>query len=135
MCSSNKENNSCYLLSLITSILGAVGIAAVFYAGLITSVIALAAVTLVFGIFSLIALITLLYCRKEEGCYCINKNCLITTMVGSIITSIFALTITSLATFSIPVAILIGVVAFFLISNLIALIKTIVCAICIIRCR
>ena len=71
----------------------------------------------------------------EEGCYCIDKNCLITTMVGSIITSIFALTITSLATLSIPVAILIGAVAFFLISNLIALIKTIICVICLMRCR
>ncbi len=135
MCSSNKDNNFCYLLSLISSILGAIGIAAVFYTGLITSVIALAAVTLVFGIFSLIALIVLLYCKRDEGCYCIDKNCLITTMVGSIITSIFALTITSLATFSIPVAILIGVVAFFLISNLIALIKTIICVICLMRCR
>ena len=127
MCSSNKDNNFCYLLTLISSILGAIGIAAVFYTGLITSVIALAAVTLVFGIFSLIALIVLLYCKMEEGCYCIDKNCLITTMVGSIITSIFAL--------SIPVAILIGAVAFFLISNLIALIKTIICVICLMRCR
>jgi hypothetical protein len=135
MCSSNKDNNFCYLLTLISSILGAIGIAAVFYTGLITSVIALAAVTLVFGIFSLIALIVLLYCKMEEGCYCIDKNCLITTMVGSIITSIFALTITSLATLSIPVAILIGAVAFFLISNLIALIKTIICVICLMRCR
>lgn len=131
----NKENNDCYLLTLIASILGAVGIAAVFYTGIITSVIALVAVTLSFGIISLVALIIMLYFYKEESCYCINKNCLVTTMVGSIITSIFALTITSLATFSIPVAILIGAVAFFLLSNLIALIKTIVCIICIRRCR
>lgn len=131
----NKENNQCYLFSLIASILGAAGIAAVFYTGIITSVIALVAVALVLGIISLITIIALLYCNRDEGCYCINKNCLVTTMVGSIVTSIFALTITSLATFSIPVAILIGAVAFFLISNLIAFIKTIICIICITKCR
>jgi len=112
----NKENNDCYLLSLVSSILGAIGIAAVFYTGIITSVIALVAVTLVLGIISLITLIALLYCSRDEGCYCINKN-------------------SGLATLSIPVAILIGAVAFFLITNLIALIKTIICVICITRCR
>lgn len=131
----NKENNDCYLLTLVSSILGAIGIAAVFYTGIITSVIALVAVTLVFGIISLITLIALLYSSRDEGCYCINKNCLITSMVGSIVTSIFALAVTGLATLSIPVAILIGAVAFFLITNLIALIKTIICVICITRCR
>jgi len=73
----NKENNDCYLLSLVSSILGAIGIAAVFYTGIITSVIALVAVTLVLGIISLITLIALLYCSRDEGCYCINKNCLV----------------------------------------------------------
>ncbi len=132
----NKETNECCCaLTIIASILGAVGIAAVFYAGLVTSILTLIIITLIFGILSLLTVIFLLYSNKEEGCFCLSKTCLITTLIGSIISSSFALAITSLATFSIPVAILIGVVAFFLITNLISLAKTIICIICIKRCR
>lgn len=132
----NKDNNAyCGALTIISSLLGAAGIAAVFYTGIVTTITALTVITLVFGIISLLTLIISIYCNTDEGCYCTSKNCLVPTLVGSIITSIFALTITTVATFSIPVAILIGSVAFFLISNLINLIRTIICMICIRKCR
>lgn len=132
----NQENNICScLFNILASIIGAIGIAAIFYAGLITSIITLVIITLIFGVISLITVAFLLYCKREEGCYCINKSYLVTTFIGSIIASSFALAATALTTLSIPVAILIGAVAFFLISNLINLINTIICVICINRCR
>ena len=132
----NKEDNACCcILTIIGSLLLAAGVAAVFYTGIVTSILTLIILTLIFGILSLLTLIFLLYCKREEGCFCINKNCLVTTTIGSIISSSFALAITSLATFSVPVAILIGVVIFFLFTNLVNLAKTIICLICIKRCR
>lgn len=132
----NKENNECCCaLTIIGSLLLAAGVAAVFYSGIVTSILTLIIITLIFGILSLLTLIFLLYCNREEACFCINKTCLVTTLIGSIISSSFALAITSLSAFSIPVAILIGVVTFFLITNLVNLAKAIICIICIKRCR
>jgi len=131
----NKDNNGCCCaLTIIGSLIGAAGIAALFFAGLIASITALSVITLIFGIISLLVVIFLVYCNRDEGCFCVGKSCLIATLVGSIITSSFALAATALAAASIPAAILVGAVTFFLIANLINLIKTIVCVICLRRC-
>lgn len=132
----NKEKNfsCCFIFTIIASLLTAAGIAAVFFSGLITSVSTLLYFTLILGIIGLLFILFVLFCGGKHQCNCIKDSCLITTSIGSIITSAFALSLTSLATFSITVAILIGAVAFFLISNLIALLNIIVCKLCDNRC-
>ena len=132
----NKEKNIafCFIFTIIASLLTAAGIAAVFFSGLIPSVATLLYFTLILGIIGLLFILFVLFCGRKYQCNCIKDYCLITTSVGSIITSAFALSLTSLATFSITVAILIGAVAFFLISNLIALLNIIVCKLCDNRC-
>lgn len=132
----NKEKNisCCFIFTIIASLLTATGIAAVFFSGLITSVATLLYFTLILGIIGLLFILLVLFCGGKHECNCIKDSCLITTSIGSIITSAFALSLTSLATFSITVAILIGAVAFFLISNLIALLNIIVCKLCDNRC-
>ena len=132
----NKEKSisCCCIFTIIASLLTAAGIAAVFFSGLITSVATLLYFTLILGIIGLLFILFVLFCGRKHQCNCIKNSCLITTSIGSIITSAFALSLTSLSTFSITVAILIGAVAFFLISNLIALLNIIVCKLCDNRC-
>ena len=132
----NKEKNisCCFIFTIIASLLTATGIAAVFFSGLITSVATLLYFTLILGIIGLLFILFVLFCGGKHECNCIKDSCLITTSIGSIITSAFALSLTSLAAFSITVAILIGAVDFFLISNLIALLNIIVCKLCDNRC-
>ena len=132
----NREKNisGCFIFTIIVSLLTAAGIAAVFFSGLITSVTTLLYFTLILGIIGLLFILFVLFCGRKHQCNCIKDSCLITTSIGSIITSAFALSLTSLATFSITVAILIGAVAFFLISNLIALLNIIVCKLCVNCC-
>ncbi len=121
----NKDNKSCCCFTAILSaLLGAAGIAAVFFSGLIGSIITLIYITLILGILGLIFLF-IPSCNRDKYCNIFAKSCLVPSIVGSIITSIFALTLSSLATFSIPVAILIGVIAFFLILSLINLVNII----------
>lgn len=130
----NKENNiCCCIFTIIAGLLAAAGIAAAFFAGLVASITVLLILTLVFGILALLFIAFQFLCNREESCHCIN-NCLIASTVGAIVTSIFALALTSL-TVSVPVAILIGVVAFFLVTNLIFAISAILCFLCVRRCR
>lgn len=131
----NKDNNiCCCIFTIITGLLSAAGIAAAFFAGLVVSIPVLLIVTLVLGIFSLLFVAFQFLCNREEGCHCIN-SCLTASTVGAIVTSIFALALTALPTATIAVAILIGAVAFFLITNLVYLISAIICLLCIRRCR
>lgn len=119
----NKGNNHfcCCIFSLIASLIAAIAISAVFYTGLITSVATLIYFTLVVGILGLIYVLLTAFCGGRHHCNSIKDSCLITSIIGSIVTSIFALTITSLATLTLSVAILIGAIAFFLITTLINL--------------
>lgn len=135
MCMNKEKNISCCcIFTIIASLLTAAGIAAVFFSGLITSVATLLYFTLILGIIGLLFILFTVFCGGRHQCDCIKDYCLITTSVGSIITSAFALSLTTLATASITVAILIGAVAFFLISNLIALLNVIICKLCGHRC-
>lgn len=131
----NKENNvCCCIFAIISGLLAGVGIAATFFAGLVVSIPVLLIVTLVFGVLSLLFIAFQYFCNREESCHCIN-NCLIASTIGSIITSIFALALTTLAAGAIPAAILVGVVTFFLVTNIISVISAILCFLCIRRCR
>lgn len=131
----NKENTvCCCIFTIIAGLLAGVGIAATFFAGLVVSIPVLLIVTLVFGVLSLLFIAFQYFCNREESCHCIN-NCLIASTVGSIISSIFALALTTLAAGAIPAAILVGVVAFFLVTNIIFAISAILCFLCIRRCR
>lgn len=126
-----KSNNCSYkLFNFIASLLSAVGIASVFFIGLVTSIPVLAYITLILGILGLIGLLVIIFGTPKYICDCINTTTLVASSVGAIITSAFALAITSLATFTIPVAILIGVVAFFLVSLIISIIELLMCIFC-----
>lgn len=124
------NNCSCKLFNILSSLLVAVGIASVFYIGLITSISVLIYITLVLGILGLIGLLAIIFGTPRYICDCINKTSLISSSIGAIITSAFALALTSLATFSIPIAILIGVIAFFLVSLVISIIELLICIFC-----
>ena len=136
MCMTNKKTNNkcCCIFTIIAILLTAAAIAAVFFSGLITSVATLLFFTLILGILGLLYILFTVFCGGRHQCNCIKNSCLITTSVGSIVTSLFALTLSNLATFSVTVAILIGAVAFFLISNLINIINVIICNLCDNRC-
>lgn len=122
MCMKNENNNlCCCIFTIIASLLAAAGIAGIFYAGLITSIATLLYITLILGILGLLYILITIFCGGRYQCKKIKESCLIPTSVGSIVTSIFALTATGLATGAITVAILIGAVAFFLVSTLINL--------------
>lgn len=135
MCMNKVTNNfCCCIFTIIASLLAAAGIAALFFGSLISSVTTLLIVTLVVGILSLIYILFTAFCGGKCLCKQLLDSCLLTTSVGSIVTSVFALTATSLAV-SLPTAILIGVVAFFLVSNLITLINIIVSNLCNDKCH
>ena len=120
MCMNKGTNNACCcLLSIIASLIAAIGIAVVFYSGLITAISTLLYITLVFGVLSLLYLIFAVFCGGRHGCHLIKNSCLATTSIVSIITSVFALTATTLPVASITAGILIGAVAFSFILNLI----------------
>lgn len=134
MCGKETNNFFCFIITIITSLLVAAGISAVFYSGLITSITTLIYITLVLGILGILYVIFNLICRNRSFCHCIKNSCILPISIGAIITSVFALTITSLATFSISVAILIGALAFFFVSIIIELINLIIDKLCNNKC-
>lgn len=124
------NNCSCKLFSILSSLLVAIGIAVVFYIGVITSILVLVYITLILGILGLIGLLVIIFDTPKYICDCINRTNLISSSIGAIITSAFALALTSLSTFSIPIAILIGIIAFFLVSLVISIIELLICIFC-----
>ena len=132
-----KESNSfcCCLFRIIASLIAAVGIAGVFYTGLITSVATLIYFTLVLVILGLLYVLFTAFCGGRHQCNNLTDSCLISSIVGSIVTSIFALTLTALVAGSITTTILIGAIAFFLINNLINFVNLIVSKLCGNRCE
>lgn len=135
MCMNKETNNGCCcLFSIIASLIAAAGIAVVFYAGLVTSIATLIYFTLILGILGILYIVFSLFCGGKYQCQNIQNSCLITTSIGSIVTSAFALSLTALPVVSLTVGILIGAVAFFLISNLIALVNILVGKHCNGRC-
>lgn len=130
MCTNKDNNLCCCIFNIIASLLVAAGVAAIFFAGLITSITFLLYITLILGILGIVTFLGLVLCSKKNRCECIENSCLVASSVGAIITSIFALAATGLATLSVAAAILIGSVTFFLIYTLISLINMLICKIC-----
>ena len=132
----NKGTNTgcCCIYSIIASLIASAGIAVVFYAGLITSILALIYFTLVLGVLGILYIVFAVFFGRRHQCRSIQDSCLITTSIGSIVTSAFALSLTALPTASLTVGILIGAVAFFLMSNLIAIVNIVVGKHCNGRC-
>lgn len=127
----NKDQNiCCCIFSIIAGLVLSVAIAAAFFAGIVATISVLFYVTLIVGILGFIFLIFSLLCSKKESCKCFDSSCLVASFVGSIITSIFALTATTIASGSFSTAILVGAVAFFLFFSLLNLIKTFICLSC-----
>ncbi len=135
MCMNKGTNNECCcIFSIIASLIAAAGIAVVFYAGLITSIITLIYFALILGVLGIIYILFTVLCGGRHQCKAIKESCLITTSIGSIVTSAFALSLTALPVASLTVGILIGAVAFFLMSNLITLANIFVGKACNNRC-
>ncbi len=130
-----KQNSICNcILNVLFSLFAGIGIAAVFFTGLLTSISILIYITLILGILGIISIIVSIVCNKNKNCDCIINANLIPSSVGAVITSIFALAVTTLPTLTIATAILIGIVAFFLVYLLISALTTIICVLCNNRC-
>lgn len=126
----NKENNiCCCMFTTFASVLVGLGIAAAFFAGIIPAIIVLPIITLIVAILSIILIAFVFYGNRGKGCFCVTE-CIITSIIGAVISSIFALTVTALTVGTLAAAILIGVVAFFLVTNSVNTINLIMCLIC-----
>ncbi len=133
----NKGNNNvcCCIFSIIASLIAAVGIAGVFYTGLITSVATLIYFTLILGVLGILYILLTVFCGGRYQCKSLKESCLITTSIGSLVTSAFALSLGVLPIASITVGILVLAVAFFLITHLITFANVIVGKACSNRCE
>lgn len=135
MCMNKEMNNFyCPIVTIIGTLIASIAIAAVFFSGLISSITTLLYITLILGILGILYVLFITFCGGKNQCKCIKNSCLIPTSIGAIITSAFALSLTSLATSSITVAILIGAIAFFLISVINSIVNIIFCNLCDKKC-
>ena len=126
-----EKNNICScIFNIIASLVVGAGIAAVFFAGLVTSIITLVIITLILGGLVLIGLILKVLCGRKRNCECLENSTLPASSIGAIITTIFALTLTALTAGSIPAAILVGAIAFFLTSLIIGIADFLICIFC-----
>ena len=133
MCFDKENDFCCCIITLLAVLIGAVGIAAVFFGGLIVSITTLLVITLILGIISLLFIVINAICG-QNSCGQIKKFCLIPSSIGAVVTSLFALFLTTLPTTSIATAILIGAVAFFLLLTLIELLNLLLNSFCKNRC-
>ena len=129
MCKDKNNICSC-IFNIIASLVVAAGVAGVFFAGLITSILTLIIITLILGSLVLIGILLKILCGRKRNCECIETSTLPASAIGAIITSIFALTLAALTPSSIPSAILIGSVTFFLVSIVIGIIDFLICTFC-----
>lgn len=121
----NKENNSCCCaITIISALLGAIGIAGIYYGGFLTGILPIVYITLVLGVLGLLSIIIPALCGGNNGCSHTN-NCLVTLSVGGIISAAFALAITFVGAALSLIPILIAV-AFFMIMLLINLVYFII---------
>lgn len=121
----NRENNSCCCaITIISALLGALGIAGIYYGGFLTGILPIVYITLILSILGLLSIIISDLCSCNNSCS-FSNNCLIPIYVGGIITAVFALAITFVSTTLSLVPILIAV-AFFMILILINLVYFII---------
>ena len=125
---------SCLVAGVTAGILLAIAAALLFFFGVITNLTIALWVAFGVGIFTLVstfaaALLTPVWISRK--CFCRNKNALLTGGIGLVVTTVIALSAT-IAAQSILSAILIGLVTFFLLLSVAAIICFIIC---ITRCR
>ena len=126
----DKFNVCSCIFNIIAGLLVGAGVAAVFFAGLVASVLTLVIITLILGALVLIAVLLKVLCGRKRNCECLEVSTLPGAAIGAIITSIFALTVGTLAAASIPTAILVGAVAFFLTSLIVGIVEFLICTFC-----
>lgn len=121
----NRENNSCCCaITIISALLGALGIAGIYYSGLLGGILPIVYITLILSILGLLYEIIIAICGCHNNCSHSN-NCLISIYVGGIVSAAFALSITFVsATFSL--IFIVFAVAFFMILLLINLVYFII---------
>lgn len=124
-----KNSPTVFIFNVLTSILLAIGIASIFFAGLIGSITALIYITLFAGIIGFIFFLVLAFYKKYL-CHCIINSNLLASSICAIIASSFALAVTSFAAESIAVAIFVATLIFFLASTLINIFELVVCISC-----
>lgn len=129
------KNNVCIcIFNIIASLLVAAGVAAVFFAGLVASILTLVIITLILGALVLIGILLKVLCGRKRNCECLETSILPASAIGAIITTIVALTVGTLAAGAIPAAILVGAIAFFLVSLIIGIVDFLICTFCNKRC-
>mgnify|MGYP004568749711 CR=1 FL=1 len=125
-----KDNFSRTIFNIIASVIGAMGIAGIFYVGALTTITPLLYVTLALGILGSLYFLFTFFCNKKKICICFNKTNLITSSIGAIITSIVALSANNLEIAALSTAFLIGSVGFFFFSAIIHLLEILLCNLC-----
>lgn len=122
----NKENNyCCCAITIIVSILGALGIAGIYYGGFLTGILPIVYITLILGILGIFYIILPVLCTGSSNCNNSKTFCLIPISVGGIISSAFALAITFIST-SISLIPIIFAVSFFMILLIINLVYIVI---------
>ncbi len=125
-----EKNSPCaFIFNVLTSIVLAVGIASVYYAGLISSTTALVYMTLFIGIIGFIFFLVLAFYKKYL-CHCIKASNLLASSIGAIIISAFALAVSAFPSASEAVAIFIAAIVFFLSSSIIEIFGLLLCISC-----
>ena len=122
-----RRNNNCVLILAIAAVLGIiVGVVAfnVVIPGIIIAIGVVLALTAL--ILLLLSFIVLKVKGNENECLCSYIRCLGLGIVGTIITGIIALSIT-IATASVAIAILLGLLTAFALTTLLAFVGLIVC--------
>ena len=135
MCFNNEKNNfCCCILTILSALIASSGIAAVYYAGFLTSITNIIIITLILGVLGLLYTIITNICG-EKNCKTIENLCAFPIIVGSILVPIFTLFTTELAIGSISVGLLILANVFFLTLSLINFLKILFSFICPSICR
>lgn len=122
MCYNREKNSCCRAVSIIASLIGAFGIAGIYFGGFLTNILPIVLITLILGILGILYVLITAPCGDY---YNSDTFCLIPISVGAIISSAFALAITFVSATLSLIPILIAV-AFFMILLLITLVYIII---------
>lgn len=121
MCFNRENNFCCCIITIISAIIGALGISGIYFGGFLTGILPIVYITLILGILGILYILIPALCG---GCNNSGTFCLIPISVGAIISSSFALAITFVgATLSlIPILLAVAFFMILLIINLVYII-------------
>ena len=114
MCNKILNNVLYFIYYILSALILGVGVAAVFYGGLIASITIFLYITLILGILGFLYILIKAFTGGKKQ----KKSYALISIIGAIVTSIFALTSTGLIAAATTPAILIGAVAFFFATTL-----------------